>query len=406
MAKIPKEVLIQKIKEKSGLSDKEVSTKIKDKMDLLSGLISEEGAAYIIANELGVKFYEDPGNLTIKAIVPGMRSVDISARVIKIYETRTFEKDTRKGKVGSFLAGDDSGIIRVTCWNEKADLLANLKEGQTLKIEKAYTRENNGRIELHLGDKGNITITAESTGTSGDLRTASPGIRMNIKDLAGGEDNVEILGTIVQAFDPKFFEVCPECKKRIKSTGDGFVCDQHGVVSPTYGYVMNLMLDDGSENIRVVLWRNQIQKLLNMSDLDIIARRGTSFEEQKTDLLGKIMKFVGRSQKNEMFNRIEFTANLVFTDPDPEEEMARLQKELDKVKDEKPQAEFREFTEETVKEDDTDAEDRDDEEEAAEESAPAAEKKIEGIRVEIKPAKHKADDILDDIDDLSDLDNL
>src|SRR5512133_3432038 len=103
MAKIPKEIIIQKIKEKSNLSDKEISRKIKDKMDLLSGLISEEGAAYIIANELGVKVYEEPGNLQVKTIVPGMRSVDLSVRVIKIYETRTFEKDNRKGKVGSFL---------------------------------------------------------------------------------------------------------------------------------------------------------------------------------------------------------------------------------------------------------------------------------------------------------------
>ncbi len=396
MSKIPKEVIIQKIKEKSGLSDKEISTKIKDKMDLLSGLISEEGAAYIIANELGVKVYDEPGNLQVKNIVPGMRSADISARVIRVYETRSFDKGTIKGKVGSFLAGDDTGIIRVTCWNDKADLLVALKEGQTVKIEKAYTKENNGRVELHLGDKGNITVTGEATGAPGEFKARIPSVRKSIKELVGGEDNVEILGTIVQAFDPKFFEICPECGKRVKSNGDGFMCEQHNIVTPTYGYVMNLMLDDGSENIRIVLWRNQVQKLLNMSDLDIVSKKGVSFEEQKTDLLGRIMKFVGRAQKNEMFQRVEFTANLVFTNPDPEEEMARLQKELDNVKEEKPQTEFREFTEEKVLVSDESEEeetDDDNEEEVIEEAKPAAKKKAD-------------DDMLEDIDDLSDLDNL
>jgi ssDNA-binding replication factor A large subunit len=398
MPRIPKEIIIQKIKEKAGLSDKEISSKIKDKMDLLSGLISEEGAAYIIANELGVKVYDEPGNLQIKNIMTDMRSVDISGRVIKIYETRSWEKENRKGKVGSFLVGDDTGVMRVTCWNDKADLLLGLKENQTIKIEKAYTKENNGRIELHLGDKGNITVTGEAAPqASGEFRQRTPSIRKSIKDLQGGEDNVEILGTIVQAFDPKFFEVCPECGKRVKNSEEGFVCPQHNTVTPTYGYVMNLMLDDGSENIRVVLWRNQVQKLLNMSDVEIVSKRGTAFEEQKTDLLGKIMKFVGRAQKNEMFNRIEFTANLVFTNPDPEEEMQRLQKELDTVKEEKPQSEFREYSEESV----SDADDTDEEAEEEEEVKEIVEK------INLKDTKKKKDDdVLEEIDDLSDLDNL
>ncbi len=75
MLKIPKDKIIEKIKEKTGLSDKEISTKIKDKLDLLSGLISEEGAAIIIANELGVKVFEDGGKQDIKNVVGGMRNV-------------------------------------------------------------------------------------------------------------------------------------------------------------------------------------------------------------------------------------------------------------------------------------------------------------------------------------------
>ena len=54
MINIPVETVLTKLKE-NGLSDEEIETKIKQKMDQLSGLISREGAAHIIANEMGIK---------------------------------------------------------------------------------------------------------------------------------------------------------------------------------------------------------------------------------------------------------------------------------------------------------------------------------------------------------------
>ena len=88
MLKVPKDMLIEKIKEKSGLTDKEIETRVKDKLDQLSGLISEEGALHILANELGIKIFDDPGKLQIKNVLAGMRNVELIGKVIKIYEVR------------------------------------------------------------------------------------------------------------------------------------------------------------------------------------------------------------------------------------------------------------------------------------------------------------------------------
>ncbi|MFW9876291.1 MAG: DUF2240 family protein, partial [Candidatus Thorarchaeota archaeon] len=77
MIKIPFEDIISKIKEKSNLSEEEINSKIEQKTKQLSGLISKEGAAHIIANELGIKLFEDfSGKLQIKNIVTGMRDVE------------------------------------------------------------------------------------------------------------------------------------------------------------------------------------------------------------------------------------------------------------------------------------------------------------------------------------------
>ena len=49
------EELIHTVSEKTGLGEDEIKKKVKEKQRELSGLVSETGAAYIVANELGVK---------------------------------------------------------------------------------------------------------------------------------------------------------------------------------------------------------------------------------------------------------------------------------------------------------------------------------------------------------------
>ncbi len=394
MIKIPIEKIKERIKEKTGLSEKEINTKIKDKLDLLSGLISEEGAAHIIANELGVKIFEEQGKLQVKNVLGGMRNVELTGKIIKVYEIKEFDKNNRKGKIGSFLIGDETGLIRVVAWNDKADLLNKLKEQDIIKIENGYSRDNNGRVEVHLGDKSNVTISPKET-TEIKVKESSRE-RKKIKDLKETDDNVELLGTVVQTFDPKFFETCPDCGKRAKEKEDGFYCEQHNKVQPVYSYVLNLILDDGTDNIRVVLWKNQVQKLFNMTDQEIVEKKDTSFEEIKTELLGKIIKIMGRVNKNTMFERLEFIAQFIFPNPNPEEELERLKKELENAKEE-PE-EKKDFLYEGTPE--TPEEGEEDNEEVVEE--------IDLGKTEKKEVNNKKgdEDILEEIDDLEDLDSI
>ncbi len=47
--------IIEKIKEQSGLPEEEIKNKIKEKQRELYGLVSPEGAAHILAKELGIE---------------------------------------------------------------------------------------------------------------------------------------------------------------------------------------------------------------------------------------------------------------------------------------------------------------------------------------------------------------
>jgi len=49
----------------------------------------------------------------------------------------------------------------------------------------------------------------------------------------------------------------------------------------------------------------------------------------KNELIGNMVKLVGRVNKNEMFDRLEFVSGLVYTDVNPEDEIKRLEKEME-----------------------------------------------------------------------------
>ena len=324
MIKIPLQQIIETIKKESGLSESDINNKINQKLNQLSGLISKEGAAHIIANELGIKLLEQAqGRLQIKNILAGMRSVETLGKVTQVFEIREFQTNNRSGKVGSIIIGDETGVIRIVMWGSQSDHINKIKQGDIIKIENAYCRENQGRKEIHMNDRSNIYINPEGE-TLGEIKTTETvsASRKKISELNEG-NNIELLGTIVQVFEPRFYEVCPECNKRAKQTDSGFECKEHGKIAPAYSAVLNLFLDDGTGNIRAVFFKNQADRLIGKDMLEF-KDEPSKFEKIKMDLLGKIIKIIGRAVKNDMFDRIEFIAQLVFPDPDPEEEMKVL----------------------------------------------------------------------------------
>lgn len=323
MITLPLADIKAKIKEQSSLSEDEINQKIKAKLNQLSGLISEEGAAHIIANELRVKLITPGEKLKLKSILPGMKNIEVTGKVTRKFELREFNTEKRSGKIASFIISDETGFIRVLLWNDQTDKFEEITEGDIITIKNGYIRENNGRKELHLNESAEMIINPKGVEITVLEETVA---RKKLSELAEGDDNVEVLATIVQVFDPRFFEVDPNTGKRIVQREGKFYSGDKEVEKVGYAYVMNLFLDDGSDNVRTVLWRNQIQKLLDLTNEEVLKFREdpASFENVKTDLLGTIVKVVGRVKKNDAFERLELIANLIFKDIDPEEEIKKL----------------------------------------------------------------------------------
>ena len=327
MYKVPLAEIKQKILDSGKINKDELELKLKAKINELSGLISEEGAAHIIANELGVEIVSTSTQkkLKIKEIYAGMRSVTTLGKVVRKFEVREFAKEDRSGKVCSLILGDETSTIRVVFWNDQVDLLKRVSEGDVLLLKEGYVKENNNGKEVHLGREGSIEVNPEGE-TVQSVREAAAHERRKISELQDG-GGAEIVGTVVQVFDPRFFNVCSECNRKVTESMGAFSCATHGEVKPSLSYVMNLILDDGSGNIRSVLWKNQTTHLLEKTEeqMAVYKENMSAFEEVKTDLLGEQLKLLGQVKKNEMFSRLEFNVQIV-SKAKPEEELARLEK--------------------------------------------------------------------------------
>ena len=323
MIKIPLNEMIAKIAKKTELSEEEISKMIQEKCNSLSGLISKEGAANIIANELGVKMFESSGK--IKDIYPGMRNAELLGKVLAVYEKKDFTRqDGSAGSVASFLVGDETGTTRIVCWNSQTDVLDKIKVDDIVRVQNAFVRENRGFKEVHLNDRSNVIVNPKGETVEAVNRASVE--RKQIKDLKEDE-RAEILATVVQVFDPRFFEVCPECNSRLKEDGGVFSCAKHGEVSPDFNFVLNAILDDGSDTIRGVFFREQAEQFLSKTNEEVKAFRSVpeAFDPIKVELLGEQFKITGRVKKNVFFERLEFVAQNV-QKADAKEELDKLEK--------------------------------------------------------------------------------
>tara|TARA_Y100000310_G_C20690371_1_gene821805 strand:- start:2031 stop:3035 length:1005 start_codon:yes stop_codon:yes gene_type:complete len=324
--------IVSKIKEEKGLSEEEIKQGISQKVNKLGGLVSEEGAAHILANELGIDLMESirKHGLKIAKLKPGMR-VGVIGKVLKLYEVRSFNKDGRSGKVGSFLIGDDTGLVRIVLWD--AALISKMESGEIapdviVKVENGAAKENNGYMEMHLGGYSNLILNPEGVKEVNVIEKNVPdsgvGTNFEIRKLDAVEvgENVTVYGTIVQLFDPRFYEGCSECGKKVV---DG-KCEAHAAGVAKKIPILNFFIDDGFGGMRATAFREQAAKILDMDEAAVenLADDPDKFESVKQNILGSQLVLSGRINQNQMFDRKEFIVRMVH-EVDAKEILAKLQ---------------------------------------------------------------------------------
>ncbi len=311
--------LVRKIVDHTGMTEEEVRIRIREKQVELYGLISPEGAATILAKELGIDV-DELEEYKIKDLKEGLNSIYLKVRVSRIIK-REFDKNGEKRRVANVFLVDETGETRLVLWNEQIDLYP-LNEGDVIEIKNGYTKKNIfGEIEVRIGAGGKINILPDDP----SLPYGSGYVEEKINKMEEGK-RYKTRASIVQIFNTNmFFEICPECGNIIKN-GE---CPVHGKVEPEYTIIVNGIIDDGYGNMRAVFFREIGEKLFNAS----VEKIKENPDRYIKNVLGKEFILYGKVRRNEVFNRKEFVVDNI-EDMSVEIEIEKIEremKELEKV---------------------------------------------------------------------------
>jgi replication factor A1 len=161
---------------------------------------------------------------TVEELSLGRSDVTLAGRVLGTEPVRTFSRDDgSEGRVSNLVLGDPTGRVRVTLWDEQADLATEFEPGETVEVVDGYVRERDGDLELHVGSRGTIERI------DADIAYAPEAAAIESVELG---DTVDLAG-VIRSADPK----------RTFDRDDG-----------SEGQVRNVRLQDDTGDIRVALW--------------------------------------------------------------------------------------------------------------------------------------------------------
>jgi len=325
--------LLEKVSLHSGLSKKEVERLVNEKQQELSGLVSKEGAAYIVGRELGISLVkEGRRDLKIKNLTQGLRNVDMELKVVRVYETRNWEKGGKKGRVCNMLVGDETGVCRLSLWNEETALVESgkIREGDSIRISNGYVlSDNRGQPELRVG-RGKIKGIEKSIEVPQrpEIPDNFSAQKSRLAELKEG-DYFSIRAGMVQLFSRKpYYETCPECNSRMEEKEGKLACSDHPEAKPKLNLIAAGFIDDGTECMRAVMFRENAQKILGMGAeeaKDILEKGGGVGNIGK---IGREFIFSGQARKSDFTGDMELVINEI-REFDSKAEARRLAREIE-----------------------------------------------------------------------------
>ncbi|MFC5277485.1 single-stranded DNA binding protein [Halorubrum rubrum] len=172
----------------------------------------------------------------VEDLTLGASDVDLVGKVLDTDTIRTFDRDDgSEGRVANLTVGDETGRVRVTLWDDKADLVEEFASGEVVEVGDGYVRERDGDLELHVGDRGTVEAVDEDVEYVPETT--------DIAELEIGE-TVDVAGGVIET-DPK----------RTFDRDDG-----------SEGQVRNVRIKDDTGEIRVALWGEKADRDIELAD--------------------------------------------------------------------------------------------------------------------------------------------
>ena len=238
------------------MSKEEFVEKVNEKVEQMGGLCDEKTAAMLVAHDLGLN-ETGRSSQKIADIKSDSGKVNFIAKVVSVFPIREFTRsDGTTGRVGNLLVADETGNIRITLWDDKADLINQgfIEMNQNLQIS-GYVKEGYSGVEVNIGNNGVLSQTDE------EVQVKNPSTK--ISDIKDGMGSINVVGRLLDISDVRTFN-----KK------DG-----------SKGRVGNITIGDDTGKIRITLWDDKTDKMTELRSGDAIEiingyARANNFNQQ------------------------------------------------------------------------------------------------------------------------------
>ena len=243
--------IIEQISKKAGKTPKEIQELVDQKKQKFSGLLTESGAAFMVAKELGIELgLENINRATISQLKDGMQNINILARVMQVFAPKEFEKNGKKGKLCNLIVADSTGEIRLTVWHDDVKKIQEnkVKRGTTLLLKNCYVKNFNDKPQASLAYNGKIEVEPDELFS--DLPEAKSQ-ETKIQELAEGMNDINLTARILRKYPATEFD-----KGERK------------------GKVMNMLAADQTGTARITAWNDQAEQAQTIEENQAVRIEG------------------------------------------------------------------------------------------------------------------------------------
>lgn len=165
-----------------------------------AGYLTDQGALFLVAGELGIQLRPSTSDLTLKDLYVGANDITIVARVLAVYPVSEYNrKDGSKGRYRRMNLFDDSNVVRLTIWDDNQDglKLDGVSEDTPVRVSNGYVKQGlDGKPNLNLGRRGRIEVI-EGSDLIGKLTSISKVVKR--VDEVGESQSIMALEGVVSS---------------------------------------------------------------------------------------------------------------------------------------------------------------------------------------------------------------
>lgn len=284
-------------------------------------IMNDDGQSLPSLDKLEEEMYKPIKIEDLKNITSEKDEVGVMGRIINLYDVNEFQRaNGTMGMVRSVEIADDTGVLRASFWDEKAEMGLNI--GDAIWIKNARLRFRNDAVELSVG-RATIVIKpkAEDIEALPSIEEIEESIykTKKIEDLEEEDRNIKVSGKLTEAYgDRILYEMCPNCNKRVEYVDDAFICDFCGeeIEKPNYLMIIPCVIEDDTGTVRTTFFRKQAEELLGMTTdeaNEVIAKTADegSLAEKIEDLIGSEITVIADANFDEYNEEIRLIAKKI-----------------------------------------------------------------------------------------------